>query len=290
MSLLLANQGASGALLAASVSCSATLAAPLSTGISLAAAPQCGATISVPLMTEIRLAGTVSGAISVTPQLSTAITLAAAISGAITVSSDLSAGGAQDFLASDVSCSISVTADLSASLMPSEIERIEDAVIAAIKAALDFRIVDTWPSHNLDELLKNTVALPACYVIYGGTKHAEKKVIGGTTADREQTFRLIVILQDLNIKRKSGQRRSYQYIEALVGNASSPGIIKQIVLNPILAKLFNSAMCNPLVYNCGDVGAAGALAGYLWPVDDGLIAVQDGKFVYGVEFVRKTVR
>lgn len=149
--------------------------------------------------------------------------------------------------------------------LPTEIEQIEDAVITAIKAALDFRIVETWPDNaDLNDLLRNTGALPACYVIYAGTRYADKKVIGGFSGDKEQIFRLTVILQDLRPGRKGGQRGAYHYIEALVGNSASAGIIKQVALAPI--------------------------PGFLWPMDDSLLAVESGKFAYGIEFARKSIR
>ncbi len=149
--------------------------------------------------------------------------------------------------------------------MPTEIEQFEDKIITAIKGALDFRVVDTWPDQaDLDELLRNTLTLPACYLIYGGTRHGEKRVIGGSTSDKNQTFRLTIILENLRMSTKDGQRGAYQYIEAIVGNSTSSGIIKGITLAPI--------------------------PGYLWPVDDSLIEVKYGKFAYGIELVRRSIR
>lgn len=150
--------------------------------------------------------------------------------------------------------------------MKTEIEQIEDKIIEAIKEQIpEFRVVDTWPDQSdLDDLMKNTLALPACYVIYGGTRHSEKRVIGSPVGDKDQTYRITVILQNLRKTIKDGQRGAYQLIESLVGSSSNAGIVKQISLTPI--------------------------PGFFWPIEDGLIEVKYGKFAYGIEMVRKTTR
>jgi hypothetical protein len=150
--------------------------------------------------------------------------------------------------------------------LSTEIEQIEDKIIYAIEAAApEFAIVETWPdSSDLDDLLRNATQLPACYLIYGGTRFGEKKLIGASAADRDQTLRLTIILENLRQSVQDGQRGAYELIEAIVGNASSAGIIRSLSLAP--------------------------LAGFLWPVSDDLIAVKYGKFAYGIELVRKMIR
>jgi len=150
--------------------------------------------------------------------------------------------------------------------MKTEIEQIEDKIIEAITDQVpEFRIVDTWPDQSdLEDLMKSTLALPACYVIYGGTRHGEKKVIGASTGDKDQTYRITIILQNLRKPMQEGQRGAYQLIEALVGNTGDAGLIKRISLAPI--------------------------PGFFWPIEDGLIEVKFGKFAYGIELVRKTIR
>lgn len=142
--------------------------------------------------------------------------------------------------------------------MSTEIDQLEDIVIAAVTANIAaFTVIDSWPDgKDLDRLLEETLATPACYVIFSGWTPGEKKVIGANnTSDQEISYRITVISENQRSD-KDGSREAYGYVWSIMA----------------LLKGYKPA----------------PLRGYLWPsAPVELIAVKNGYYAYGLEFVRK---
>lgn len=146
--------------------------------------------------------------------------------------------------------------------MSTEIEQIEDLIIAEIQRTADrggYPVIgiddcDTWAGEDIEGMLANIFSETAARVIYAGSRQGELKVIGGGTShDEDMRWRVALVVTALR-SRTEGSRSGYSYIEAM----------KQC-----LAKL-------PLA----------PLRGYLWNTEDNLLYVKNGKHVYGFELER----
>ncbi len=150
--------------------------------------------------------------------------------------------------------------------MSTEIEQIEDLIIAEIKRTADragYPVIgiddcDTWAGEDIEGMLANIFSETAVRVIYAGSKQGALKVIGGGTAhDEDMRWRVALVVTNLR-SQADGSRSGYSYLEAM----------KQC-----LARL-------PLV----------PLRGYLWNTEDNLLYVKGGKHVYGFELERSVNR
>jgi hypothetical protein len=147
--------------------------------------------------------------------------------------------------------------------MPTEIEQIEDLIIIAVKNGIpELNKVESWPDKmNLKTLLEENLTTPACFVIHAGEKYGEKKTIGANNSNDEQIWRLTLIVESIR-SRQDGAKAGYAFIAALVGDSTTPGILKGMKLTP--------------------------LRGYLWPVSSELLSITDNYYAYGLEFIRRT--
>jgi hypothetical protein len=137
-----------------------------------------------------------------------------------------------------------------------EIQAVEDVIIAAIKANIvTILSCASWQGDNIGDVIAQTTQTPCAWVIYKGGSH-EFKAIMGTSAshNRRMTFQIILIVTDL-WGRKEGSRVAYPFIEQL-------------------NTLFTGKSLSPL-------------RGFLWPVKDDLLVVDNGKYVYSLEFERR---
>ncbi len=146
--------------------------------------------------------------------------------------------------------------------MPTEVEQIEDLIIAELKRttertgypAIGIQNADTFDSDDLEEMLRTINTLTAARVIYGGGKRGASKVMGGGVAyDEELRFRIAIVVTNLR-SAKDGSRAGYAYVDAAI-------------------KCFMRFPLTPL-------------RGYLWCPEDNLLLTKYGKRVYGLELER----
>lgn len=146
--------------------------------------------------------------------------------------------------------------------MPTDIEQIEDLIIAEIQRTderIGFPVIGindctTWAGQDIQEMLQSILSDTAARVIYAGSKQGALKVIGGGSGhDETLMFRVAVIVSSLR-SRTEGSRSGYAYLESM-------------------KKCFAKFSVAPL-------------RGFLWNISDELLYVGNGKHVYGFEIER----
>ena len=139
----------------------------------------------------------------------------------------------------------------------SEIEQVEDIIIAIIHDNVTgIKTCDAWPGQlvDIEEILAVPQKLPSLWVIYGGCKFGEKRVIGGNLVALNMSFALALVTNSLRSK-KDGSRGAYELIEDIRLHVTGK------LLSPV--------------------------RGYLWPVDEQLPLVKSGSIIYGMEYKRQ---
>lgn len=138
--------------------------------------------------------------------------------------------------------------------MPSTLEDIEDVILSELREVSGLSTVDTFTG-EIEDLLGITVQrLPAVWVMFSGCEYGEKSVIGVDEQIGPETFffKLVLIVSALRGK-KDGARGAYEIIEA--------------IRDRLRGKFLEPA------------------EGYLWPSEEALLAIKNGRFAYGLEYV-----
>ena len=139
----------------------------------------------------------------------------------------------------------------------SEIEQIEDIIIGVIHDNVTgIKKCDSWPGEigDIEEILKTPQKLPSLWVIYGGCKFGEKRVIGGNLVALDMSFVLALVTNSLR-SRKDGSRGAYELIEDIRSHMTGT------ILSPV--------------------------RGCLWPVEEKLLLIKGGSIIYGLEYKRQ---
>lgn len=152
--------------------------------------------------------------------------------------------------------------------MPTEIEQIEDLIIAEIRRTVErkdsrgteFPVIgiadcETFAGTDIPGMLPTIASNQAVRVIYAGDEQGDIKAIGGGDAhDETMTWRLAIVVTNLR-SRGAGARAGYAFIEPM-------------------KKCFARFMLTPL-------------RGYLHHTKTELLYVGNGKYVYGFELERR---
>lgn len=110
----------------------------------------------------------------------------------------------------------------------STIAAIEDAMIAALRAALPGVEVDTLPG-PVEEAMRRTMRTPAVWVVYGGAKLQPNRAISNFVIQKvEYTFFVLLLSKNLR-SLKEGARGAYELLEAarvtLAGLETPGGVV-----------------------------------------------------------------
>jgi len=98
----------------------------------------------------------------------------------------------------------------------STIAKIEDSMLAALRAALPGVEVDTLPGPP-EEAVRRTLRTPTVWVVYGGGRFSADRALSGyVMQELRQTFYVLVVSKNLR-GAKEGARGAYEIVEAVRG-------------------------------------------------------------------------